>query len=142
MLPSLNNLHVVGRHVNLDGWSQPSEMRFLRTSVTLFLKRVASECMRGMKSAMLITREPEHAVLAQSLKFTIHAFRPTTTGSLFDSAQLAMDNTMVSLIHKDTAKRGASVRNGAALQGETAEGEDIPRTEWNRRTRPPCRSCC
>ena len=36
---------------------------------------------------------------------------------LFDGAQLALDTTMVSPLHRDgTAKRGTSVRGGAVLQ--------------------------
>ena len=45
-----DKLHVVDRHLCLAAWSQPSDITFLRTSVTLFLKRVSIECVRCVAS--------------------------------------------------------------------------------------------
>ena len=76
-LPSGRNPPVIGRHLCLAAWSQPPETIFLRTSVTLLLTREAIEC--GKHGVfVLITRELEHAVLAQSPKISNVAFLPTT----------------------------------------------------------------
>ena len=47
---------------------------------------------------------------------------------LFDGAQLALDTTMVSPLHRDgTAKRGTSVRGGATLQeARRRKEENVP----------------